>query len=241
MAAASAPGSPGGTSRPVSRWRPTTSGRAPPVVLTRATPQAMASTAGSEKPSYSDGTTATSADAYSSTMRRASTAPATVTAPSSPSRSMVAGTRPPSRGGPTMTSSAWRSVRTLASASSRGTRPLRATSALAVVISRPGTLATWGRGRNQSVSTPTGTTDIWPGRAPICRQMSPADDSDTVSRRGSRRSTRFCIRTKPYQRRRLIRRCQSAAWASSRSRSTVIGWWIVATTGRPSRAMPRMP
>ena len=42
---------------------PTTSGSAPPVVATTGTPHAIASIAGSEKPSYSDGTTATSASA----------------------------------------------------------------------------------------------------------------------------------------------------------------------------------
>ena len=62
-AAANAPGSLGGTRRPVSPLLPTTSGRAPPVVATRGTAQAMASTAGREKPSYREGTTATSASA----------------------------------------------------------------------------------------------------------------------------------------------------------------------------------
>ncbi len=51
MAPASAPGSSGGTSSPVSPSVPTTSGRAPPVVATTATPHDMASIAGSEKPS----------------------------------------------------------------------------------------------------------------------------------------------------------------------------------------------
>ena len=51
MAMARAPGSSGGTSNPVSPSRPTTSGSAPPVVATTGTPQAMASTAGSENPS----------------------------------------------------------------------------------------------------------------------------------------------------------------------------------------------
>ncbi len=51
MATARAPGSSGATNRPVTPSVPTTSGRAPPVVATRATPQAMASMAGSENPS----------------------------------------------------------------------------------------------------------------------------------------------------------------------------------------------
>ena len=48
---ASASGSPGGTSSPLSPSVPTTSGSAPPVVATSGTPHAIASTAGSEKPS----------------------------------------------------------------------------------------------------------------------------------------------------------------------------------------------
>ena len=42
---------------------PTTSGSAPPVVATSGVPHAIPSMAGSENPSYSDGTTATSASA----------------------------------------------------------------------------------------------------------------------------------------------------------------------------------
>lgn len=63
MAMAKAPTSPGGTSKPVTPSSPTTSGSAPPVVVTSGTPHAMASTAGRENPSYSEGTTATSASA----------------------------------------------------------------------------------------------------------------------------------------------------------------------------------
>ena len=51
IAATSASGSSGSTSRPVSPLTPTTSGSAPPVVATTGTPQAIASIAGSEKPS----------------------------------------------------------------------------------------------------------------------------------------------------------------------------------------------
>ena len=51
MAPASAPGSSGATSRPVSPSTPTTSGSAPPVVATTATPHAIASMAGRENPS----------------------------------------------------------------------------------------------------------------------------------------------------------------------------------------------
>ena len=63
MADASAPDLPGGTSRPVTPLSPTTSGSAPPVVARSGVPQAMASIAGNENPSYKDGTTASSASA----------------------------------------------------------------------------------------------------------------------------------------------------------------------------------
>src|SRR6266849_2615260 len=66
-------------------------GTAPPVVPTTGTPHAIASTAGSEKPSYSDGTHATSASAYSSTIRSVVTPCTNSTAPSRPSRSISAG------------------------------------------------------------------------------------------------------------------------------------------------------
>ena len=51
MVWASAPASPAGQLSTVSPSGPVTSGRAPPVVATRQVPVAMASTAGSEKPS----------------------------------------------------------------------------------------------------------------------------------------------------------------------------------------------
>lgn len=65
--AASAPASPGGTARQVSPSRPATSGIAPPVVASSGVPVAMASAAGSENPSYSEGTQATSAERIRST------------------------------------------------------------------------------------------------------------------------------------------------------------------------------
>ena len=61
MALASEPGSFGRTSSAETPFGPATSGSAPPVVAMSGTPQAMASIAGNEKPSYSDGTTAISA------------------------------------------------------------------------------------------------------------------------------------------------------------------------------------
>src|SRR4029079_12760940 len=101
--AASASGSPGGTSKPVSLSRPTTSGTAPPVVATSGTPHAIASTAGSEKPSYKEGTAATCACAYAPTIRSVATPCTNWPAPRSPSASMRAGIELPLRGVPTTT------------------------------------------------------------------------------------------------------------------------------------------
>ncbi|GAA3305450.1 hypothetical protein GCM10020295_59190 [Streptomyces cinereospinus] len=82
--AASAPASPGGTARHVSPSRPATSGIAPPVVATSGVPVAMASAAGSEKPSYSDGTHATCADRTRPTSSASEMPLTNSTAPSSP-------------------------------------------------------------------------------------------------------------------------------------------------------------
>ena len=70
--------------------------------------------------------------------------------------------------------------------------------------------------------------------------MSSRDDCEPVSTGPTRRATRPCIRTNEYQRR-LASRDQPAAAASSIRRSTLIGWWMLVTSGRPSRAMPSMP
>ncbi len=47
----------------------------------------------------------------------------------------------------------------------------------------------------------------------------------------SLRETRFCMARNEYQRRTFIRRSQLPAARISVSRSTVIGWWMVATVG----------
>ena len=73
--------------------------------------------------------------------------------PERPMRSMLL----PSLGLPMIVSVTSRSVRSLAIASSRYAKPFSATSADAVVISRPGTPGDSGSGRNRSGSTPTGT------------------------------------------------------------------------------------
>ena len=57
MATARASGSLGATVSAAMPLGPTTSGNAPPVVVTSGAPHAMASMAGSEKPSYRLGTT----------------------------------------------------------------------------------------------------------------------------------------------------------------------------------------
>ena len=138
MPAARAPGSSGVTNKAVSPSVPTTSGSAPPVVATSGTPHAMASMAGSENPSYSDGTTATCASAYMPANSSSEIPVTQRTARDSPSLSMVRATRPPSWGRPITTSSTSRSVRSLATASSRGTRPFMGTSLEEVTMMRPG-------------------------------------------------------------------------------------------------------
>lgn len=73
------------------------------------------------------------------------------------------------------------------------------------------------------------------------RWMSARLDSLTVRIGFSRGATRLCMRTKPYQRR--IDSClRSGAAFSSMRRSTLMGWWMVPTTGKsfwmPSRPYP---
>ena len=62
--------------------------------------------------------------------------------------------------------------------------------------------------------------------------MSVADVDETVSSSGIWRATCFCISAKPYQRRTSGLRHHRAA-ATSSTRSRVIGWCTVATTGMP--------
>ena len=141
----------------------------------------------------------------------------------SPSRSRVSAALPSSLGLPMMISSTWRSVRSLATASSRKCRPFIATSALAVVIRRPGTRDTPATGRNSSGSTPTGTTWIRSRGTWWSRWMSRLDDSETVMTRVMRLATWVCIRVKEYQRRLPKRSRRVRACSISSLRSTVIG------------------
>ena len=71
-----------------------------------------------------------------------------------------------------------------------------ATSALAVVMSRPGTGVTCGRGRNWAGSTPTVTMFRRAGSTPRSVTMSSKLLVDTVTIRSRRRATRFCMRVK---------------------------------------------
>ncbi len=142
---------------------------------------------------------------------------------------------------PTTTRCASRSVRTFASASTRCTRPLSGTSALEVVTIRPGTRATSSDGDHSRVSAPIGTTETAPGAAPRCSAISRLELPETVMMCSRRAATRRCIRVKAYQRRSDSRFSRPGAASSSTCRSTVIGWWIVVTSGKPCRARPSRP
>ena len=115
------------------------------------------------------------------------------------------------------------------------------TSAEAVVMSRPGTRSTSGSGRKMSWSTPTGTTCMRSLGTPWSRWMSSSELPDTVSTRVMRWATRDCILVKAYQRALVNRSQVLRACSISRRRSTVMGWWTVASTGRPSRSMASSP
>src|SRR5436189_31820 len=175
-----------------------------------------------EKPSYSEGTTATSAEP-SRAARAASLSPLTQRTQSrKPSRSRVASATPPDFGLPTNTSSTSRSVRTFATASSSGTRPLSGTSALAVATTRPAIRDASSGGANDSLSTPFGMTRSRRGSTSNSDTMSSYAAEETVAIAGSRRTTRPCIRVNPYQRRSENERCHEAA-ANSNRRSMVTG------------------
>jgi hypothetical protein len=96
-------------------------------------------------------------------------------------------------------------------------------------------------GRNSSGSTPTGTIAILAGSTWWSATMSLNELSDTVTTRSRRRATRVCMLVNEYQRASENFRYRLSACSISRRRSTVIGWWTVARTGRPSRSMARRP
>ena len=134
------------------------------------------------------------------------------------------------------------SVTSLPIARSSVAIPFSGESELATATIRPGTRAA-SRGRNTRVSTPSGMMRTFSGRTRKSRQMSSRDESDTVISgpvRRDRRATRACIRTNPYQRR-LDRAVSLRDDARSIRRSTLIGWWMLVTSGSPSRRTPSIP
>src|SRR5271157_3870290 len=225
---------------------PVTSGSAPVRLATSGVPEAMCSTAGSENPSYSDGTTAVSA--LASSVESASSLSPWVNVTRSARDSWAASRSVAGAGLPTMIRCASVSVTSLPTARSSVAVPLSGESALATATIRPGTRAP-SRGRNTRVSTPSGMMCTCSGRTRKSRQMSRLDDSDTVISGtvpdapgclATRRATRACIRTNPYQRRRDSAVSQPAAARSMRL-STLIGWWMLATSGSPRRRTPSKP
>ena len=99
---------------------PTTSGIAPACVATSGVPQLMASTAGRENPSYSDGTQATSADASSSAISESSSPDTTRTRDEMARSSIIFADGPSGSSLETSVSSTSRSALSLAIASSSG-------------------------------------------------------------------------------------------------------------------------
>ena len=73
------------------------------------------------------------------------------------------------------------------------------------------------------------------------RAMSWNEFSDTVTTRAMRLATRVCMLVNEYQRRSVSRLYQPSACSISSRRSTVMGWWMVLSTGRPSRSMASRP
>src|SRR5215475_1743239 len=236
-AAASSSGSPGVTCTAVS---PATSGSAPVRLTISGVPDAMCSTAGSENLSYRDGTTATWALAASSASSASLMPCANRTLSPSASSPASRSVGPPGFGLPTTTSCASRSVASLPNARSSVATPLIGESAaLATAITRPGTRGA-ARGWNRRVSTPSGMTLTLPGVTPKSRQMSVAEDWDAVRIVPHRRATLACIRTKLYQRH-LESLLSPFAAATSMRRSTLIGWWMLVTSGIPALGSASSP
>src|SRR5215470_8549336 len=236
-AAASSSGSPGATCTAVS---PTTSGSAPVRLTISGVPDAMCSTAGSENPSYRDGTTATWALAASSASSASLMPCANRTLSPRASSAASRSVGPPGLGLPITTSRTSRSVASLPNARSSVATPLIGESAaLATAITRPRTRGA-GRGWNRRVSTPSGMTRTLPGVTPKSRQMSVAEDWDAVRIVPHRRATLACIRTKLYQRH-LESLLSPFAAATSMRRSTLIGWWMLVTSGIPALGSASSP
>ena len=97
-----------------------------------------------------------------------------------------------------------------------------------------------GRGWNSRVSTPSGMTRTLPGGTRKSRQMSVAEDCDAVRIGPHRRATRACIRTNEYQRH-LPSLLSPFACAISIRLSTLIGWWMLVTSGSPALGSASSP
>ena len=183
----------------------------------------MCSIAGSENPSYSEGTTAISA--LASRAENAWSSSPWVNVTRSAMDSWAASRSVAGVGRPTMIRCTSRSVTSLATACSKVAVPLRAESALATAMIRPGTRAAC-RGRNRRASTPSGMTRTRSGGTLKSRQMSLLAEADTVISDPDRaiwRATLACIRTNPYQRRRH-NLSSGPTEARSMRLSTLIGW-----------------
>jgi NAD(P)-dependent dehydrogenase (short-subunit alcohol dehydrogenase family) len=89
-----------------------------------------------------------------------------------------------------------------------------------------------------------GKLDILVNNAAITRDglalRMKADDWDAVRIVPQRRATRACIRTKLYQRH-LESLLSPFAAATSMRRSTLIGWWMLVTSGIPARGSASSP
>ena len=226
-----------------SRW-PATSGIAPPVVATSGVPVAMASAAGSENPSYSEGTQAICAPAHQVDEFGVADALDEVDGAFEP-----VPRRWPRRPGPSSGALADDDqVRVGVLGADLGERLDEVDQALERDVRAgggddpAGYLGHGGvRGEQPGVGADRARRGRRPGRTPRWSTISRREEPETVSTDGSRRATRFCIRVKPYQRRTEARRCQSGAASSSSCRSTVIGWWMVVTSGEPTRSRPSRP
>ncbi len=185
----------------------------------------MCSTAGSENPSYSDGTTASWALASSPASSSWLIPCRNRTCPASPSSPASLSVGPPGVSLLTTTRRACGASRpTWLNARSSVVTPFIGESALATATMRPGTRGA-GRGWNSRVSTPSGMTRTLSGSVPKSLQMSRLEDSETVRIgpfRLTRCATRPCIRTNAYHRR-LDSRERPRAACSSIRRSTLTG------------------
>ena len=186
----------GSTSTAAVPSSPTTSGNAPARLAISGVAQAIASTAGIEKPSYSDGHDGDLSRCQQLGDARRRTGRTTNRTTSPRSRSVTAARDRTVRVRlADDNSSTSRPVRSLATASSSTFTPLIGLSELDTATIRPGTRGAVG-GRKVSVSTPIGTTRMTSGLTLKSRAMSAAELVETVTIDDIRRATRPCIRVK---------------------------------------------